>query len=410
MGQLDTNAYYALGAPMYGLLVAVEYWVASRRGVRVFGFADSIGNISAGVGEVIVGLFLGPLLIALYDFGYDHIALVHWPERSWVPWVLAFLVSDFCYYWYHRAGHRVAVLWSIHGVHHQSREFNVTVAMRHPWLSDSYSALFYVPCPLLGIPPTHFFVAISLISFYALTIHTRFFNRPSLYVFTTPATHVLHHATNPRYLGKNLGAMFTIWDRLFGTYAAPDATEPPVLGSLGGYQSHDGAWAQWQFPRLLFHGARRARTFGEVLRVFFSHPGWLPRECTPPKLPAARDDAQIPRSLKTYIATQFGVLLAFAIWVSWLRAHHGWALLLASSLLILFGLGALGGLLDGRRGARQVELIRLLANSSFAFTLAVVGRDPFSLVYVGFALLSARWFVSIREDAPAAHHHFESRG
>ena len=407
MGQLDTNAYYALGAPLYALLVAIEYRVAARRGVRVFGFADSIGNISAGVGEIVVGLFLGPLLIALYDFGYEHIALIHWSERSWVTWALAFVVSDFCYYWYHRAGHRVALLWSIHGVHHQSREFNVTVAMRHPWLSDSYSAVFYIPCPLLGIPPTQFFVAISLISFYALTIHTRFFNRPSLYFFTTPATHILHHATNPRYIGKNLGALFTIWDRLFGTYVAPDHREPPALGSLGGYQSHDGAWAQWQFPRWLLHGLRSARSVGDAVRVLLARPGWLPRGCSPPSVPSARGDSQIPRSVKVYVAAQFGALLAFAIWVSWLRANHGWALLCAASLLILFGLSSLGGLLDGRRGARRVELVRLLSIALFA--LALERREPFWFCGAGLALLSARWLVSLSEEHALATHGYSEK-
>lgn len=404
MGQLDTNAYYALGAPLYAVLVGVEYWVAARRGVRVFGFADSIGNISAGVGEIVVGLFLGPLLIALYDFGYEHVALVHWREGSWASWVLAFFVADFCYYLYHRAGHRVAVLWSIHGVHHQSREFNVTVAMRHPWFSDSYSALFYIPCPLLGIPPTQFFVAISLISFYALTIHTRFFNRPSLYIFTTPATHILHHATNPRYIGKNLGAMFTIWDRLFGTCAAPDPNEPPKLGTLGGYQSHDGAWAQWQFPRWLVHGVRSARSVRDVVRVFLSRPGWLPRGCAAPVVPSARPDSEIPPALKVYVAAQFAALLVFAIWVSWLRADHGWALLCAASLLVLFGLSSLGGLLDGRRGARRMELVRLLGSALLAFAIALDRRGLFSLACAGLALLSARWLVSLREEPPFPAH------
>lgn len=63
MGRLQTNAYYALGASLYVLLIGLEYWVARRRNVRVFGFADTVSNLSAGMGEVVIGLFLGPLLI-----------------------------------------------------------------------------------------------------------------------------------------------------------------------------------------------------------------------------------------------------------------------------------------------------------------------------------------------------------
>lgn len=361
MGRLDTNGYYAVGAPLYLLLIAVEYWVARRKNVRVFGFADTLGNLSAGLGEVVIGIFLGPLLIGLYDFGYEHIALVHWPRGSLVPWFIAFVVSDFCYYWYHRAGHRIAAFWAIHGVHHQSKEFNVTVAMRHPWFSDSYSALFYLPLPLLGVPPTEFFVAISAISFYALTIHTRFFNRPSFFVLTTPATHVLHHATNPRYIGKNLGAMFNVWDRLFGTYVELDRGVPPVLGTRSGYQTHDGALSQWLYPRQLLRAARRAATVWDACRVFFGPPGWLPPGVTLPTPAPVRPDSAIPRAVCAYVGVQFAALCAFALYVFWTRDRHSTAIVVISSFLVLFGLGTLGGLLDGRRAASRYEAARVLA-------------------------------------------------
>lgn len=358
MSRLETNGYYALGAPMYLVLVAIEYFVARRRGVRVFRLADSIGNLSAGLGEVILGIFLGPLLIALYDFGYAHIALVHWPEGSPWTWVAAFLLADFCYYVYHRAGHRFAAFWSIHGVHHQSEEFNVTVAMRHPWLSDSYSAIFYVPLPLLGIPPTHFFVAITIISFYALTIHTRFFHRPSLYVFTTPRTHVLHHATNPRYIGKNLGAMFTIWDRLFGTYVEPDPEDVPKLGTRTGYLTHDGALAQWVFPRQFLRILRRAPSWRSRLAVLIGPPGYLPDGVTLPPEPRARPHEAIGPETAAYGTAQFAMVVGFGVYVLWARDTFSTGRLIVASGLVLFGLFTIGGVFDGRARADAFEKAR----------------------------------------------------
>ncbi len=397
MSRLETNAYYALGAPLYVLLVAAEYAVSKRRGVQAFEFSDTIGNVSAGIGEVIVGLFLGPLLIFLYDFGYEHIALVHWADGSLVPWLLAFVVSDFCYYWYHRAGHHINAFWSIHGVHHQSERFNVTVALRHPWLSDSYSALFYVPCPLLGIPPQHFFVAITLISFYALSVHSRFFNRPSLFVFTTPRTHILHHATNPRYLGKNLGAMFTVWDRMFGTYVDPDPLDPPVLGTRQGYQTHDGALSQWLLPRNVLRAALGARTLRDALRVFVSHPGWLPPGLTPEPTSKARPDASIDRALKLYVGVQFIAVVLFAAYLLWLRDVHSNAFCLAASIALLFGLSSLGALLDGRSERGHRELVRLAFSALSLIGLSAAGRSPFGALAIGvFSVGSAFWLTSLR--------------
>lgn len=358
--RLDTNGYYALGLPLYAAIVVADLLIARWRGRTVYRFCNTIGNLSAGVGEVVLGLFLGPLLLALYDLGFEKLALVRWEEGSIVPWVLAFLVGDFCYYVYHRAGHRVGALWAIHGVHHQSEEMNVSVALRHPWLSDLYSAPFYAPLPLLGVPPAHFFVAISIISFYALTVHSRFFNRPSLGIFVTPATHIVHHARNPRYRGKNLGAMFSIWDKLFGTHVEIDPAEPAILGVTDGYRTHDGALAQWLGFRDLFAAARSAGSLGDALRVFVAHPGWLPPGAPRIAHPPARDESTVPLRTKIYVAVQMVLTLAGAGWVLWFRERHSFAVLAAGAIAILWSLASLGALLDGRRGARGLEIARVV--------------------------------------------------
>jgi sterol desaturase/sphingolipid hydroxylase (fatty acid hydroxylase superfamily) len=93
---------------------------------------------------------------------------------------------------------------------------------------------FYVLLPLLGVPTVHFFVAISVISFYAVTIHSPIFRRPGFFVFVTPDTHVVHHAWNPPYRYRNFGAMFTLWDRLFGTHMEADAAAPLRIGTRTG--------------------------------------------------------------------------------------------------------------------------------------------------------------------------------
>ena len=82
-GELDTNGYYALGLPFYASVVVAELLVAKRRKrPRLRVCAHDQGNIAAGVGEVVLGLFLGPILLGLYDFGTEHLALVHWQTRS----------------------------------------------------------------------------------------------------------------------------------------------------------------------------------------------------------------------------------------------------------------------------------------------------------------------------------------
>ena len=357
--RLESSGYYALGIPAYVVVCAIELAWARRRGMHVYRFGSTVSNLSAGLGEVLLGLFLGPLLIGMYDFAY-RLSPIRWPEGSWVPWVLAFGLGDLCYYLYHRAGHSVAALWAIHGVHHQAEELNFTVAIRHPWFSDSYSALFYAPIPLLGVPPTCFFVAISVISFYAFTVHTHFFHRPGLGVLVTPRTHVVHHARNPRYLNKNFGAMFTVWDKLFGTHIEVSDDEPVIIGSTVRYSTHDGAVAQWVFFSRLFEAAGQARGLRQKLAIFVKHPGYLPEGVRLSPLEPARADEVIPLAVKVHVGTQLAALLSFAAPLLWYRERFPlWVLALGTVVLVL-GLSSLGGLLDERRGARRHEQVRLL--------------------------------------------------
>lgn len=301
-----------------------------------------------------------------------------------------------------RAGHRCAALWAIHGVHHQSERFNLTIALRHPWLSDFYAPIFYAPLPLLGIPPEQFFIAITLISFYALTIHSRLFDRPSLYIFVTPATHILHHARNPRYIGKNLGAMFTIWDRLFGTHVEPDPADPPRLGTPAGYQSHDGALAQWLFPAALLHTLRRIPSFKDRLRLLVSRPGWLPPGVRPPPMiygQPPRQEAEVPVRTRLYVGGQFVLTVGLALEVLWLRDQHPMGLLVAASALILWSLSTLGGLLDGRLAAPGWERLRLLATAMLGAVLcASSAYRALGLLLLGGAVVGAGLLGRLRDS------------
>jgi sterol desaturase/sphingolipid hydroxylase (fatty acid hydroxylase superfamily) len=402
MSSRDSTAWYALGVPAYLLVMGLEHLLARRRGQRLYRFGDTLGNLAAGLGEVTLGLFLGPLLVALYDWGYTHLALVRWPEGSPVPWVLAFALGDLGYWVYHRAGHRVAALWAIHGVHHQSPSFNASVAIRHPWLSDTYAALFYAPLPLAGVNATQFFVAISVISFYAFTVHTQVFHRPGLGILVTPRTHIVHHAQNPRYRGRNLGAMFTVWDRLFGTHVEVDPSDPPELTPRGGYRSHDGALCQLLGWTDLAALARQTPRWTDKLRVFLKPPGWLPPGATRPVLPTAREDRDIPPAVRGYALAQFTAVVLLAVDTLWRREHHPLAVQLPVAVLTVWGIASVGALLDGRSYARALEGSRLLGLLAAGAWLALGCGRPWvgALLALG-ALGSLGALPSLRGSAVA---------
>jgi sterol desaturase/sphingolipid hydroxylase (fatty acid hydroxylase superfamily) len=358
--RLDTNGYYAVGVPAYLVVVAIELWSLRRRGIKSYSFEESIANMAAGLGEVTLGVFLGPHLLALYDWAYAHLALFHFPETgplAIASWVFAIFLADFCYYLYHRASHAVGVFWAIHGVHHQAEELNVTVALRHPWLSDSYSAPFYALCPILGVPTAQFFVAISLVSFYAFTVHSRTFSRPGFSIFVTPQTHIVHHAYNPRYIDKNFGAMFTLWDRMFGTHVEVTQDEPPRLGTLSGCDTYDGARAQWiGFARIL-DKAKRSKSIAHALLTFVRAPGWLPPGVTAsPRVspPRARRLEEGTLAFRVAVAAAFATVLLVAAHLFLSAASMSFGARIAEGALVLASLHVLGRAVDaGARGTRR---------------------------------------------------------
>lgn len=358
---METTAYYAFGLPLYAGLVLAEHWRARARRAPTLSFADSFGNLSAGLGAIVIGLFLGPILLLLYDWAFTRFALVRWPEGSIAPWALAIVLADFGHYWHHRLDHRVAACWAVHGVHHMPEEMNFTVAMRHAWFSDLYSFPFYAALPLAGVPTSHFFVATTLLSVHALITHSEHFDFPSFGILVTPRSHVLHHARNDRYLDRNFGAMLCVWDRLFGTHVRHCPDDPPEYGTRRGYATHDGALAQWVLWGDLLGVVRRAPRWSDKLRALVARPGWTPPGASLPPLAAPPPSASLPSATKLYVGLQLAVTMGFSLHVFLFRDRHAWSFKIAGAAAILIALVTLGGLLDGRRRAALWEGLRVAA-------------------------------------------------
>ena len=325
---MDATAYYAIGIPLYIVLFGVEALIGRARRLPGPSFAGSVSNITDGLGAIVVGMVIGPLMVALYDWAFHTFALVAWSGSWWLPFGVALVLGDLANYWRHRAEHRFAVLWAVHNVHHTPAELNLSVGMRHAWLSDTYAFPFYAVLPVLGIPTAQFFLAMVALTLYALFTHARALPFPSFGVLVTPQSHAVHHACNPRYVGKNFAAMFTIWDRLFGTYAALDPAEPPRFGLGRRGETHDAALAQWVGFRALLAGAAS------------------PHEAATDPLSARA---------RGYVVAQLALLIAFS---SYVYGLHGWPAL-AGGLLVLLAIIGIGGVLDHRRSARVFETIRL---------------------------------------------------
>lgn len=356
---MDTTAYYALLVPAFLLLIGLEAVVAKWRGRPVLSFANSIGNLSAGIGALYVGLFVGPVLVALYVWSYQHIAVIHWQEGSLWPWVLGLLLADFAHYVQHWVDHRVAPLWGFHGVHHQGTEVNLTLSMRHTWGSDFYSFPFYFALPLCGVPPTVFFICTTIMSVHAMATHSSELRFPSFGILVTPQSHALHHAKNRCYIDTNYGGLFCIWDKLFGTHAYERPDEPPVYGIPRGYGTHSGVLCHWQQMADFVTSWRQWRGWRARLRALILPPEVMPPNYRLPPLPTVPASRDLALATRLYVLAQFAATGTFAVAILLNRAQIGMGDRILSAAFVLAALFCLGALLDAKPRARQWEAWRL---------------------------------------------------
>ncbi len=266
--------------PVFLALIALELWIGVRRGNNTYRLNDALSSISLGIMSQLVGLFGGVVTFGMYSLVFNSLAWRPWPVDALWTWPVALLLYDLCYYWKHRFGHTIALMWAAHVVHHQSEDYNLSTALRQTSSDWLIGWLFYLPLALLGVPPL-VFVTVALIDLlYQYWVHTQqigslgWFDR----WFCAPSNHRVHHAVNERYLDKNYGGILIVWDRLFGSFAEEDPAEPCVYGTRAPLHSWNPLWANLHTYRELFADAWHAQSLADKMRVFCLHPGWRPAD------------------------------------------------------------------------------------------------------------------------------------
>jgi sterol desaturase/sphingolipid hydroxylase (fatty acid hydroxylase superfamily) len=231
------------------------------------------------VARIVVGLVL-PLSIAA--------PLVVWAIRhrvatieldGWLAVLVLFIGQEFCYYWYHRAAHRVRWFWGNHAVHHSPNELNLSAAFRIGIFGKlTGTTVFFIPLIWLGFDVRTVFSVLTLNLLYQFWIHATWI--PKLgwleYVLNTPSAHRVHHAANTEYLDANYGGVLIVFDRLFGTYIAERDDVPCRYGLVHPMTSYNPVHvelAQWQSLARDLFGARSLRAFFGYLLM---PPGWVP--------------------------------------------------------------------------------------------------------------------------------------
>ena len=269
-----------LATPVFLLLIGIEFLIGLKRGRNTYRLNDALNSIGLGVMSQIVGVFSAVLTVAIYSAFYDRVSLWKLSASSAWVWISGLVLYDFCYYWVHRFGHTMALMWAAHVVHHQSEDYNLSTALRQTSSGWLVSWIFYLPMAILGFPPLVFGVVALVDLLYQYWVHTQQIGKLGWFDrwFCAPSNHRVHHAVNDKYLDKNYGGIFLVWDRMFGSYIAEDDAVPCVYGTRGPLRSWNPLWANLHNYADMAKDSWRAASWGDKLRVWFKHPGWRPAD------------------------------------------------------------------------------------------------------------------------------------
>ncbi len=214
--------------PFIFFFVLLEIYVTYRTNKKYYNLKETLGSLGVGIGNIVISLWIKLALFYIIVLVYN---LVPWRmELNWWTFIPCYVLFDFCSYWAHRISHGQRFWWATHVAHHSGEHYNLSVAFRLSWV-QYLKIIFLFPVPLMGFHPIIFFVTNQIAILFQFWVHTEYIGKlPWIveYVFATPSNHRVHHGSQPKYIDKNFGATFIIWDRMFGTYQKED--ERPVYG------------------------------------------------------------------------------------------------------------------------------------------------------------------------------------
>jgi sterol desaturase/sphingolipid hydroxylase (fatty acid hydroxylase superfamily) len=281
------NSFKELGlvlftVPTYTFLILLEMFLSKQHHhedeTPMYSWRDTFTNLYLTLSQMAVDVATRwiPTYLA-FDYCYRfHFTSIQSPVWYWF-WLL--VLQDFFFYWIHRTEHSSRFFWAVHVTHHSSEYFNLSVGFRSSVLEPLYRFVFYLPLPFLGFRAQDIMLSFAITQIYGLLVHTQYVKRIPIFewVFVTPSHHRVHHASNIRYLDRNMGMFLIIWDRMFGTFAAEIPEEKIKYGLVTKADNHGAV-------KVIFHEyisiwndffvRHRALPLAMRLKYVFAPPGW----------------------------------------------------------------------------------------------------------------------------------------
>ena len=209
-----------------GKYADLVYFVLTQFGTRftvlrlisTLGLFRLSGDLSNGLHKIF------EIIIPSKLFTYD--------LNLYILFLIGILFTDFALF----VGHRIAhdYLWELHEFHHSATEMTILNVSRNSILEEVITGAITAPAFILGVVLinesieqgqwivfalwTLFGILGELFGFIGHSSFKFIYPKPLSYILLSPSLHWIHHSNNPKHFNKNFGHVFSIWDRLYGTY------------------------------------------------------------------------------------------------------------------------------------------------------------------------------------------------
>ncbi len=261
-----------IAVPLYTLLIIGEIAFSHFYHRGLYSIKGTITNLWLNATNFLLDLLMrATLLLALGFFASFQIMHI---SNFWGYWISLLLLEDLAFYFLHRVDHFCRLFWAVHITHHSSEEFNLTVGFRSSAFQPLYRFVWFIPLALMGFNAWDIMLVYSITQLYGILIHTQLVGKLGFleWFMATPSHHRVHHGANVAYLDKNMGMVFIIWDRMFGTFE--EEQEPVRFGLTENIHTHNPSKVLFHEWRNIIKDLRKPAPLKAKFMYVFGPPGW----------------------------------------------------------------------------------------------------------------------------------------
>jgi sterol desaturase/sphingolipid hydroxylase (fatty acid hydroxylase superfamily) len=218
MDSLREQWLILISKPVYFIIIGLELLLSNISHRKAYTLKDSVTNLYLMLLNSGIDFAFRLVYLVILQYFFLH-AVMQW-QNAFAYWLILLLAEDFLYYWLHRFDHEIRFFWATHVTHHSSEELNFSVGFRSSVFQPLYRFIYFIPLAFIGFKPLDIVFMYSATQIWGIFVHTKMIKKMGWleYILITPSHHRVHHASNPKYLDKNMGMFLVIWDKMFGTF------------------------------------------------------------------------------------------------------------------------------------------------------------------------------------------------